>query len=78
MQEEHYPLQAVLYSVALHRHLRATLPGYRPEEHLAGVGYYYLRVVGDPSREGTDGFAAWPISPAAVVAASDAMEGIVA
>ena len=26
----HYPLQALLYSVALHRYLRWRLPGYTP------------------------------------------------
>ena len=74
MQEEHYPLQAVLYGVALHRHLRATMPDYEPDRHLGGVGYYYVRVAGDPTRVEGDGFATWMMSPAAIVAASDAME----
>ena len=30
----HYPLQALLYLVALHRYLRWRLPGYDPERHL--------------------------------------------
>ncbi len=73
MEEEHYPLQALLYSIALHRHLRGSLRGYDPDTHLAGVGYYYLRVVGDPSAQPEDGFAAWPVTPAAVARASDAL-----
>jgi exodeoxyribonuclease V beta subunit len=36
MVESHYPLQALLYDVALHRYLRWRLPGYDPQVHLAG------------------------------------------
>ena len=47
MQEQmihhHYPLQAHLYLVALHRHLRWRLPGYNPEQHLGGYVYAFLR-----------------------------------
>ncbi|MGH9023354.1 MAG: 3'-5' exonuclease, partial [Acidimicrobiia bacterium] len=43
MQRAHYPLQALLYSVALHRYLRWRLSGYAPERHLAGVFYLFLR-----------------------------------
>ncbi|HET6794628.1 MAG TPA: UvrD-helicase domain-containing protein [Acidimicrobiales bacterium] len=43
MQRAHYPLQAVLYLVALHRYLRWRLPGYRPADHLGGVLYLFLR-----------------------------------
>ncbi len=38
-----YPLQALLYAVVLHRYLRWRLPDYRPEDHLGGVLYLYLR-----------------------------------
>jgi exodeoxyribonuclease V beta subunit len=41
----HYPLQAHLYLVALHRYLRWRLPGYRPERHLGGYAYVFLRGV---------------------------------
>jgi exodeoxyribonuclease V beta subunit len=37
MAEHHYPLQALLYSVALHRYLRWRVPGYQPAVHLGGV-----------------------------------------
>ena len=37
MQRHHYALQALLYSVALHRYLRWRLPGYDPDRDLAGV-----------------------------------------
>jgi exodeoxyribonuclease V beta subunit len=43
MQRDHYPLQAVLYLVALHRYLRWRLPGYDPGTHLAGVLYLFVR-----------------------------------
>jgi exodeoxyribonuclease V beta subunit len=47
MQEQmihhHYPLQAHLYLVALHRHLRWRLPDYNPERHLGGYVYAFLR-----------------------------------
>jgi exodeoxyribonuclease V beta subunit len=41
----HYPLQAHLYLVALHRYLRWRLPGYRPQRHLGGYAYVFLRGV---------------------------------
>jgi exodeoxyribonuclease V beta subunit len=43
MAANHYPLQAHLYLVALHRYLRWRLPGYRPEAHLGGYLYVFLR-----------------------------------
>ena len=50
MQDAHYPLQAALYLVALHRFLRWRLAGYDPDEHLGGVAYLFLR-----GMTGTDG-----------------------
>ena len=43
MRHHHYPLQAHLYLVALHRHLQWRLPGYAPERHLGGYVYVFLR-----------------------------------
>jgi exodeoxyribonuclease V beta subunit len=48
MREAHYPLQALLYSVALHRYLRARLVGYRPQTHLGGVLYLFVRGMAGP------------------------------
>jgi exodeoxyribonuclease V beta subunit len=48
MLECHYPLQAHLYLVALHRYLRWRLPGYTPERHLGGYGYVFLRGLPGP------------------------------
>ena len=39
----HYPLQALLYAVALHRYLRWRLRTYDPEVHLGGVLYLFVR-----------------------------------
>ena len=43
MSRAHYGLQALLYTVALHRYLRWRMPGYDPDRHLAGVLYLFLR-----------------------------------
>jgi exodeoxyribonuclease V beta subunit len=43
MLHSHYPLQAMLYSVVLHRYLRWRQPGYDPEQHLGGILYLYVR-----------------------------------
>jgi exodeoxyribonuclease V beta subunit len=43
MLQAHYPLQALLYSVALHRYLRWRLPGYDAARDLGGVLYLFLR-----------------------------------
>ena len=38
-----YPLQYLIYLVALHRHLGVRLPDYDYERHVGGVFYLYLR-----------------------------------
>ena len=43
MVAAHYPLQALLYAVALHRYLRWRLRGYDPEVHLGGILYLFVR-----------------------------------
>ena len=44
MEHSRYPLQALLYSIALHRYLRWRLgAAYDPETHLGGVGYLFVR-----------------------------------
>ncbi len=48
MQRTHYPLQAALYLVALHRYLRWRVAGYDPERHLGGVLYLFLRGMTGP------------------------------
>ena len=46
MQAEHYPLQALLYTLALHRHLRQRIEGYRCEQHLGEAVYLFVRATG--------------------------------
>ncbi|MDQ3039595.1 MAG: PD-(D/E)XK nuclease family protein, partial [Pseudomonadota bacterium] len=47
MDAHHYRLQALLYTVALHRYLRMRLePSYRQAEHLGDPIYLFLRGVG--------------------------------
>jgi exodeoxyribonuclease V beta subunit len=43
MVAAHYPLQGLLYSVALHRYLRWRLPGYEADRNLGGILYLFLR-----------------------------------
>ncbi|MBA2516843.1 MAG: UvrD-helicase domain-containing protein [Solirubrobacterales bacterium] len=78
MQGAHYGLQALLYTVALHRYLRWRLPGYEPERHLAGVLYLFLRgMIGDeaPLVDGTPcGVFAWQPPPGLVSALSDVLD----
>ena len=43
MRDHRYPLQYLLYLVALHRYLGGRLPGYDYEEHVGGAFYLFLR-----------------------------------
>jgi exodeoxyribonuclease V beta subunit len=71
----HYPLQALLYQVALHRYLRWRLPSYDPGEHLGGVLYLFLRGMCGPgvafADDSVPGVFAWQPPPALVVEVSD-------
>jgi exodeoxyribonuclease V beta subunit len=51
MAANHYPLQAHLYLVALHRYLRWRLPGYQPGRHLGGYAYVFLRGAPGPTND---------------------------
>ncbi|MCH9667149.1 MAG: exodeoxyribonuclease V subunit beta [Actinomycetia bacterium] len=55
MLHSDYPLQALLYSVVLHRFLRWRLPGYDPDTHLGGVLYLFLRGMCGPDTPRVDG-----------------------
>ncbi|MFE6968666.1 UvrD-helicase domain-containing protein [Isoptericola sp. NPDC057653] len=56
MLHAHYPLQLVLYLVALHRYLAWRLPGYDPEVHLGGGLYLFVRgMCGPGTPTGPDG-----------------------
>ena len=61
MEANHYPLQAHLYLVALHRYLSWRLPDYDPAKHLGGYSYVFLRGVPGPINcEGRQASAATP------------------
>jgi exodeoxyribonuclease V beta subunit len=55
MTAAHYPLQALLYAVALHRYLRWRQRGYDPTAHLGGVLYLFLRGMCGPATPTVDG-----------------------
>jgi exodeoxyribonuclease V beta subunit len=65
MAEAHYPLQALLYSVALHRYLRWRLPGYDAARNLGGVLYLFLRGMSaaEPIRVGDRPCGVWSWHP---------------
>ncbi|MHA3023639.1 exodeoxyribonuclease V subunit beta [Mycobacterium sp. BMJ-28] len=70
MLHSDYPLQALLYSVVLHRYLSWRLPGYQPGTHLGGVVYLFVRGMCGPDTPVVDGHPAGVFSwapPAALV-----------
>ena len=79
MAAHHYPLQALLYSVALHRYLSWRLDGYDPERHLGGAAYLFVRgmtpggpVLGDGASLGV---FSWGVPPALVLDLSALLAG---
>jgi len=80
MVEAHYPLQALLYNVALHRYLRWRHPGYDPESQLGGVLYLFTRGMCGPSVVGADGSVpgvfSWRPPVGLVTATSDLLAGL--
>ncbi len=74
-----YPLQALLYSVALHRFLRWRLPGYDEGRHLGGVLYLYVRGMvgsGTPLVDGVPcGIVSWRPPTALITELSDLLAG---
>jgi exodeoxyribonuclease V beta subunit len=78
MLHSDYPLQALLYSVVLHRFLRWRVPDYDPARHLGGVLYLFVRgmcgantpvVDGHPS-----GVFSWRPPSSLVTALSDLLD----
>ena len=57
MRRAHYPLQAMLYLVALHRYLRWRMPGYDPAANLGGAFYLFLRGMACPGVSTVEGGA---------------------
>ncbi|MGW4741160.1 UvrD-helicase domain-containing protein [Nocardia xishanensis] len=75
MLRSHYPLQALLYSVALHRYLRWRLPGYDPARHLGGCRYLFVRGMVGPGTPPGRGVFDWTPPAALVTALSDLLAG---
>lgn len=70
MLHSDYPLQALLYSVVLHRYLRWRQPDYDPAQHLGGVLYLFLRGMCGADTPVVDGHPAGVFSwdpPAALI-----------
>jgi exodeoxyribonuclease V beta subunit len=79
MVHGHYPIQALLYTVAVHRLLRWRLPDYDPATHLGSVLYLFLRGMTGPDAPDHDGqpfgvFAWRPPTPL-IEATSDLLHG---
>ena len=78
MVKAHYPLQAMLYAVALHRYLRWRLPDYDPDRHLGGVLYLFLRGMTGPDVPRVDGqpcgVFSWRPPTALVTGLSDVLD----
>jgi exodeoxyribonuclease V beta subunit len=74
----HYGLQALLYTVALHRYLRWRLSGYDPDRNLAGVLYLFVRGMTGPDTplagDSPCGVFAWRPPGTLVAALSDLLD----
>lgn len=79
MMRAHYPLQALLYSVALHRFLGWRLRDYDPGAHLGGIAYLFVRGMAGPDTPTVDGVPygvfSWDPGPDLVIALSDLLAG---
>ena len=79
MAHSDYPLQALLYSVALHRYLRWRQPAYDPEQHLGGLLYLYVRGMSGADTPVIDGHPcgvfSWRPPAPLVIAVSELLDG---
>jgi exodeoxyribonuclease V beta subunit len=80
MMSAHYPLQALLYAVAVHRMLRWRQPGYDPSVHLGGVLYLFVRGMAGPETPRVDGVPCgvfgWRPAPSLVIELSALLDGV--
>ena len=78
MLHSDYPLQALLYSVVLHRFLRWRQPNYEPSQHLGGVMYLFVRGMCGADTPVVDGHPAgvfsWQPPASLVTALSDLLD----
>ncbi|HST85084.1 MAG TPA: UvrD-helicase domain-containing protein [Kineosporiaceae bacterium] len=75
MLHAHYPLQALLYGVALHRYLRWRQPGYDPAQHLGPIAYLFVRGMVGPQTPPGCGVFDWQPPVALIPALSDLLAG---
>ncbi len=79
MMSAHYPLQALLYAVAVHRMLRWRQPDYDSSLHLGGVLYLFVRGMAGPETPRVDGVPCgvfgWRPPPSLVVELSALLDG---
>jgi exodeoxyribonuclease V beta subunit len=76
MMRAHYPLQALLYGVALHRYLRWRQPGYDPARHLGPIAYLFVRGMVGPQTPPGCGVFDWQPPPGLIPALSDLLAGM--
>jgi exodeoxyribonuclease V beta subunit len=81
MASHHYPLQALVYAVALYRYLRWRLPQVDPDTVIGPVGYLFLRGMVGPDTPtgpggGRYGVFAWQPPPGLLTAVSNHLSGI--
>ncbi|MDR2930054.1 MAG: UvrD-helicase domain-containing protein [Propionibacteriaceae bacterium] len=80
MMASHYPLQGLLYTVALHRFLRWRLADYDPERHLGGMAYLFVRGMAGPHTPTVDGVPCgvftWKPPTDLVIELSDLVTGV--
>jgi exodeoxyribonuclease V beta subunit len=60
MDEHHYHLQYLIYTLAVHRYLQARLPGYSYRAHFGGAYYLFLRALHPDHPAGTGVYHARP------------------
>lgn len=74
MAKSGYPMQALLYTIALYRLIRGRVNHPNPESLIGGVLYYYVRgALVDSKPE--DGLMTWQVPQSLIVAVSDALDG---
>jgi exodeoxyribonuclease V beta subunit len=78
MEHHHYPLQALLYCVALHRFLSARIADYDITRDLGGAGYLFIRGMVGPSTpldgQMPNGVFAWRPSNDTIVRVNQILE----
>lgn len=82
MEHHHYPLQGLLYSVALHRFLRWRLGESDPSPRIAGFAYLFIRgMTGESTPRDADGRVNgvfhWRAPAGLIPALSDLLSGVV-